>query len=123
MTTEAKHINVCVCTYKRTDFLRRLLEELAFQDTGGLFTYSIIVVDNDHFRSAERVVSDFAARQSVSASYCVESRQNIALARNKAIENTVGDFIAFIDDDELPTKCWLLTLFMTLNEYDVDGVL
>jgi len=53
----------------------------------------------------------------------VEPRQNIALARNKAIENADGDFVAFIDDDEFPTKHWLLTLFKTCNEYDVDGVL
>ena len=35
-------------------------------------------------------------------------KQNIALARNKAIENAKGDFIAFIDDDEFPLDQWLL---------------
>ena len=34
--------------------------------------------------------------------YCVEPRQNIALARNKALQNAEGDLIAFIDDDEFP---------------------
>jgi glycosyltransferase involved in cell wall biosynthesis len=53
----------------------------------------------------------------------VEPRQNIALARNKAIENAVGDFVAFIDDDEYPTHRWLTVLFTTCIQYDVDGVL
>jgi len=53
----------------------------------------------------------------------VEQQQNIALTRNKAIENADGDFIAFIDDDEFPTQGWLLTLFTTCNAYGVDGVL
>src|SRR5215831_3046909 len=123
MANEKKHISVCVCTYKRSQFLKRLLEELSGQDTRGLFTYSIVVADNDHLRSAETVVSDFATASTIPISYCVEPRQNIALARNKAIENAAGDFVAFIDDDEFPTGRWLLTLFNACNAYDVDGVL
>jgi glycosyltransferase involved in cell wall biosynthesis len=99
------------------------LEELHSQDTSGLFTYSMVVVDNDHLRSAESVVSNFAAKSIIPVKYCVEPQQNIALARNKAIENTHGEFIAFIDDDEFPTKQWLLTLFKTCKEHGVDGVL
>src|SRR5436309_3464345 len=123
MTDRTKHISVCICTYRRPRLLRRLLEGLRDQDTGGLFTYSIVVADNDHLQSAKAVVWDFAARSSISIRYCVEPRQNIALARNKAIDNASGDFVAFIDDDEFPTKRWLLTLFDACNEYDVDGVL
>ncbi len=56
-----KHIAVCVCTYKRPDYLKRLLRELAGQETGGLFTYSIVVADNDQSESARAVVSHFAS--------------------------------------------------------------
>jgi len=123
MTNETKHICVCICTYKRPEFLKRLLDELGTQSTDGLLTYSIVVTDNDHFQSAKPVVLDFAAGSPIPIKYCVEPRQNIALARNKAIENAAGDFVAFIDDDEFPTKRWLLTLFNACNEYGVDGAL
>ena len=53
----------------------------------------------------------------------MEPKQNIALARNKAVENAKGDFVAFIDDDEFPTDRWLLTLYKACDEYRVDGVL
>src|SRR5437660_5557151 len=118
-----KHICVCICTYKRPQFLRRLLLELARQNTGCLFTYSIVVADNDELETARMEVLDFAARATIPVVYCVEPRQNIALTRNKAIENANGDFVAFIDDDEFPTKGWLLTLFKACNKYNVDGVL
>ena len=118
-----KHICVCICTYKRPDFLKRLLTELDGQDTGGLFTYSIVVADNDESQSARPVVNAFDAASAIRAKYSVEPRQNIALTRNKAVENAHGDFIAFIDDDEFPIKGWLLTLFNACNEYGVDGVL
>jgi len=101
----------------------RLLVELADQETSGLFTYSIVVADNDRSRSAEALVTDFAAVTTIPITYCVEPQQNISLARNKAIENATRNFIAFIDDDEFPAKRWLVTLLKACNEYDVDGVL
>jgi glycosyltransferase involved in cell wall biosynthesis len=55
--------------------------------------------------------------------YSVEPQQNIALARNKAVQNAKGDFIAFIDDDEFPDHDWLLNLYWAYNENKVDGVL
>ena len=123
MTNETNHISVCICTYKRPMFLKRLLGELADQETSGLFTYSLVVADNDRSRSAEGLVSDFATATTIPITYCVEPQQNISLTRNKAIENATGDFIAFIDDDEFPARNWLLTLFKACHEYDVDGVL
>jgi succinoglycan biosynthesis protein ExoM len=117
------HISVCICTYKRPHLLERLLNELRRQQTEDLFTYSVVIVDNDQAQSAKGVVSKFASDSTVSVKYCVEPQQNIALARNLAVENTDGDFVAFIDDDEFPSKCWLITLFHALNEYSVDGVL
>jgi len=117
------HISVCICTYKRPDFLGRLLRELAAQVADGLFTYSIVVADNDALRSAEPVVVEFAASSPVPVKYCVEPRQNIALTRNMAVANADGSYIAFIDDDEFPDKHWLATLFKACEKYHVDGVL
>lgn len=123
MTQEIAHITVCVCTYRRPEFLKRLLDELDHQDTCGLFTYSIVIADNDRSESAKGIVSEFAAKSRIEIKYVVEPQQNIALARNKAISSATGDFVAFIDDDEFPIKSWLLTLLQACHEYQVDGVL
>lgn len=123
MTPDTPHICVCICTFKRLPFLRRLLSALAAQETGGRFTYSVVVADNDRQQSAKPVVDEWAAGSTLRVSYCLEVRQNIALTRNKAIEHAHGDFVAFIDDDEWPTPRWLLTLFTACRDYDVDGVL
>src|SRR5271157_4115198 len=104
MTNATNHISVCVCTYKRPQLLQRLLDDLGTQETNGLFTYSIVVADNDHLRSGEAVVTGFAAASNIPVTYCVAPQQNISLARNEAIAHATGDFIAFIDDDEFPSK-------------------
>lgn len=117
------HISVCICTFKRPILLRRLLERLCRQETGGLFTYSVVIVDNDMAKSAEPVVLEFQGRFSAPICYCQEPQQSIARARNKAVESARGEFIAFVDDDEFPTDRWLLTLLNARNAYEVDGVL
>jgi succinoglycan biosynthesis protein ExoM len=117
------HVCVCICTYRRPLLLKRLLDKLNQQETGDLFSFSVVVCDNDQAKSAEPVIDAARATYPFSIKYCVEPRQNIALARNKVVENANGEFLAFIDDDEFPAHDWLLKLFKTCIEYKVDGVL
>ena len=121
--TRLKHISVCICTYKRPEFLKRLLDELGGQETDGGFSYSIVIVDNDELRSAQPIAASFAAASAIPVRYCVEPQQNIAMARNRAVENADGDFVAFIDDDEFPIRRWLCTLMRARDTYGCDGVL
>lgn len=121
--TKNFQICVCVCTFKRPELLRRLLLNLENQETGGLFDYSVVIVDNDSSESARLTAETISTQSSFSISYFVEPEQNIALARNKAVENSKGDFLAFIDDDEFPTQDWLLTLYQACKHYKADGTL
>src|ERR1700733_14490753 len=111
MATKSNHIVVCVCTFRRPHLLRQLLDKLNDVRTGGVFTYSAVVADNDGERSAEEVVTAFGAAARFPVAYCVEPQQNIALARNTAIRHADGDMIAFIDDDEFPEADWLQQSF------------
>lgn len=124
MTNEANpHITVCICTYKRPNLLERLLHELTRQETGQLFSYSIVVADNDAEQSAREVVTEHSRSSSIRTVYCCEREPNIAKARNKALEHAEGDYAAFIDDDEIPETTWLRILFATCNSTGTDGVL
>lgn len=123
MSDRPQHVTVCVCTFQRPALLKRLLEELVRQETGGSFTYSVVVADNDEKQSARQLVLEFDARAPIRALYCSEPEQNIARARNKALENATGDYIAFIDDDEFPATTWLVNLLETCHLYHADGVL
>ena len=99
------------------------MEKLQDQRTEGLFGYSIVIVDNDHSQSAKGMVLDFGKKALIPIEYYVEPEQNIALARNRAVKNAKGDFVAFIDDDEFPEKNWLLNLYKTYSDFKADGVL
>ena len=117
------HVTVCICTFKRPTLLKRLLAELENQDTEGLLSHSIVVVDNDREATARDVVQQAAAASRLEVSYQVEPQQNIALARNRAVSLSKGQFVAFIDDDEYPARKWLALLVKTQARSKADGVL
>ncbi len=117
------HISVCVCTYKRPKLLAKLLDEIQNQKTLDLFTYSVVVVDNDKQQTVKNIVESIQKNSNIEIAYYVETRRGISHARNKTIEKAKGNFIAFIDDDEFPEEDWLLNLFNTCIEFDADGVI
>lgn len=117
------HISICICTFERVKLLSEALTGTTMQDTDPGFTFEVIVVDNDCHRSAEETVLLFQPGNATGIVYDCEPEQNIALARNRAIANAKGDFIAFIDDDEVPVRDWLLKLYNAIKEYKADGVL
>jgi succinoglycan biosynthesis protein ExoM len=112
-----------VCTFKRPQRLEELLRRLRHQRTESVFTYSVVVVDNDHARSAEAVVASCQSDGLLRIDYHHEPNRNIALARNRAVQNAAGDFVAFIDDDEIPVEDWLLRLYQASRLYNADAVL
>jgi glycosyltransferase involved in cell wall biosynthesis len=120
---QGKTVTVCICTYRRPEQLRRLLSALSKQDTRGRFSYSIVVADNDRGESARSVVRESAATASVPVMYRVEPDQNIARARNCALEGAAGDYVAFIDDDEFPASDWLARMIEACEAFRAGGVL
>jgi len=52
MPAPIPHITVCICTFKRPELLGQILESVAKQETNGLFTYSVVISDNDRAESA-----------------------------------------------------------------------
>jgi len=101
----------------------RLLRSLEAQQTDGKFTISIVICDNDKLQSAKSTIEQFAGSSSVPIRYFVEPRQNIALARNKALANAQGDLVACMDDDEFAPDDWLLTLLRVCQSTGADGVI
>jgi succinoglycan biosynthesis protein ExoM len=123
MNSAVPHITVCICTFKRPELLARTLKELGTPSTNPDFTHSIVVVDNDAAKSGEPTVAAFRSSYTTPIVYCVEPEQNIALARNRALANATGDYVAFIDDDEVPGKEWLARMLAACRKYQVDGAL
>lgn len=126
-------ITVCVCTYKRVEQLEKLLAAIAAQRSDDLFEIDCAVVDNDPAGSAQHLcdvaqallpaVSALMPTPALSIRYAVEPERNIAVARNRVCDLATGNHLAFIDDDELPERDWLLRMWRVLHECNADAVL
>jgi len=91
--------------------LRRALESLSAQETGEVFSYEILVVDDASSDGTEFVVSEASSRSRVPIRFVREEGQGIAHARNRGIETSSGKWVAFFDDDQLAEPDWLRELY------------
>jgi GT2 family glycosyltransferase len=84
----------------------------------------VVVVDNDPEESARSVCDEVAARRAYPIHYVVEKNRGIAFARNAALAVALSnsDFVAFIDDDEVPEPDWLSELLRVQKFYNADVV-
>lgn len=115
-------IAICIATYHRPDQLAETLKSLP-QYLPEPYEGEIRVVDNDAGRSAEQVVRAFAAQSRIPTHYCVEPKQNIAIARNRAVDMGEADLVVFIDDDEIASRDWLEHLVLAAQETHADAVI
>ena len=114
-------ISICIATYRRPERLRSLLDDLLLQECR---PSEIVVVDNDAAGSARPVVDAVvAARPPIPIHYAVQPARNIALTRNRTVELSGGEWIAFIDDDERAPAAWLRQLVEAAERHSADGVL
>ena len=117
------HISVCICTFHRNQMLARLLRNLKLQETGGLFDFSVVVVDNDAAGPAREIVTRMSAELGLDIEYSIEKEQTIPAARNHALGIARGNYIGIIDDDEFPPQHWLFTMYRAIQAFDVGGAL
>jgi succinoglycan biosynthesis protein ExoM len=108
-------IAICICTCDRPNSLHELLNFLAEMELGQLHPSELffVVVDNRPDGRAQAVCDQSRAGLPCALHFAEERERGISFARNRAISTALAhgaDFIAFIDDDDLPRRDWLLHL-------------
>lgn len=120
-TPQTPDISVCICTFRRPEQLQALLTRLGQQQpVPGLPHCEIVVVDNDPAHSARPVLQTLATQ--LPLRYVHLPQANISAARNAAIRLAQGQWLAWIDDDELPEPNWLFELAQTQRTHAADVV-
>lgn len=104
-------ITVAICTFRRPVGLKRLLLEFARQKGISHHAVRLVVVDNDPEATARAVVEDILSHgYPYPVDYFVETHPGVAHARNRCLAESSAEYMAFIDDDEIPTEGWLAEL-------------
>src|SRR5690606_359612 len=104
-------VALCIVTCRRPDGLRRLLlalNSLKFREWCRP-NIRVIVVDNDPESRSIELCRSLAPDLRWPVTATTEPRRGIPFARNTALKvaGTDVDFVAFVDDDEVPDPHWL----------------
>jgi len=113
-------VSVCVATYRRPESLARLLASLARLKLATEPTLEILIVDNDPQRSGAATARSLGEFPHL-VRWLEEPRRNIAHARNRAVDEASGRWLAFIDDDEVADEHWLAAHWQRAAEAECDG--
>lgn len=107
-------INICICTCKRAELLKKCLVSIAEIDVPERVHVFVSIIDNDELPSAADYVDGLKQTYPFSLHYQHVLSSGIPYARNRAIELTLElkcDYLAFIDDDEWVEPAWLKLLY------------
>lgn len=119
-------VSICIATYKRPQRLRLLLEglnQLTFAQVD-CPKIEVIIVDNDTLGMAKLICDEIRSKFRWNLKTDVETQRGITYARNRtiALVSRDADFIAIVDDDEIPKSTWLEELLLVQHKYDSDIV-
>ena len=110
-------ISIVICTYNRSESLKRTLASLAGMSCSRDLCSEIIVVDNNSKDRTRDVVEDFARTSPFHVRYVFEATTGLAHARNRGVAAASGQVVAFIDDDVLVSHNWLTEVKKGFDQY------
>ena len=104
-------VSVVIPTYNRADKVSATVESVLAQTFSDL---EVIVVDDGSSDDTEQVLRQaFGDR----IRYYAQVNQGVSVARNKGIEEARGEWIAFLDSDDLWEKDKLEWQFKALDQF------
>ncbi len=122
-----RRITVCICTYRRPEGLARLLRGLGEQRFSRIRqpVVTIVVTDNEGNPAVKSLCSAFQCDDIEALRYVHEPRRGISHARNTCLDHVPEEteFVALIDDDEVPAQDWLEQLLVAQQATHADIVI
>jgi glucosyl-dolichyl phosphate glucuronosyltransferase len=104
---DAVDLTLLVCTFNRSEDLREMLETALAQETDGVFSYDVLVVDNNSTDGTRAVVDQLIARGHTNLRYLFEGRQGKSSALNTGLAAVQGWIYTIADDDFILPTDWL----------------
>jgi glycosyltransferase involved in cell wall biosynthesis len=121
----AKHllphfVTVAIPTRNGAGRLPRLLAALRDQSYP-LESFEVLVVNNGSSDQTADVVGNAARQGALTIRHVIEAKRGVNHARNRAIAESPGEFLAFVDDDEIPGPRWLESLVDGMRRFPASG--
>jgi len=106
-------VSICIPTYNRKDYLRETLDSVLAQTYKD---YEIVIVDDGSTDGTEDMIKELG----VPVTYYWQENCGDAAARNKLIELAQGQYISFVDSDDLLFPDTVQRLMGIIDSYGPD---
>lgn len=111
-------ISAVICTHNRDRYLGPAIDSLLAQDLPD--TFEVIVIDNASTDTTRQIVEARLGDRRLK--YVYESTLGLSTARNRGVQESSGEIIAYLDDDAVAEPCWLRELLSAYANNDRLGV-
>jgi|YNPMSStandDraft_1061717.scaffolds.fasta_scaffold00797_11 glycosyltransferase involved in cell wall biosynthesis len=93
-------VSYIICTYNRANYIPIALKAFTTQNGNHYNDFEVVIIDNNSTDSTSEVVHKFKNQNPhIKLIYEKEQKQGLSNARNKGIEVSNSEWIAFLDDD------------------------
>ena len=116
-------IAICICTRQRPIMLGKCLKELTNMIKYKKCRLEILIIENNVTPQCKEITDWYNNYSNINIHYFLEDNIGISPARNRSIEEALKlgtEWIAFIDDDAYPDKCWLDAYLNCVKKYPAD---
>ena len=111
-----KKISVIMLTYNREAFIERAIKSILCQT---MTDFEYIIIDNGSTDKSGDIAEEYARSDSrIRVEHILKS--NIGTGRNTGLDIATGEYVAFIDDDDIAEPDMLEFLYNLAMEYDAD---
>jgi glucosyl-dolichyl phosphate glucuronosyltransferase len=113
-------ISVVVCTYNRSELLKRCLDSLVGQNVDPDL-YEVLTVDNNSTDNTGDIAQEYCKNNS-NFRYVVEKEQGHSQSRNRGWKEAKGELVAYIDDDAYADENWIKIILEDMAEHSPDVI-
>lgn len=116
ITQETPLVSIIVPVYQVKEYISECVESLLAQTYTNL---EILLVDDGSTDGSGEICDEYAAKNS-RVRVVHQGNQGLSAARNTGIEIAKGEYLAFVDSDDVVMPAFIETLYELLGKYQAD---
>ncbi|MEH6764508.1 MAG: glycosyltransferase family A protein [Aequorivita antarctica] len=111
-------ISVYITSYNQKDFLKEAIDSVLSQT---FKPFEIIIVDDCSSDGSQELIKEYSNKHSIIKHFFHEKNQGVSQVRITALSNVTGDFVTYLDGDDLylPNKLEIESRLMENNDCDI----
>lgn len=111
------NVSVIIPVYNAEATLKRAIDSILRQDTK--FTYEVVAIDDGSSDNSLSILKTYGDKLKV----IEQSNKGPGAARNKAIKESTGDYLMFLDSDDAVSSNFIDKMYQTVLDYEADIVI